>query len=160
MYRGSEHIEHTTQYGGEVQLLHYRVLALKFVKIKKKWGRLNKNLILHFFTLITFSEWLQWHWRGLRTCRRPGCGKCVIFFSGAIFDFGKILTLRNLMPTTCILKVGTFIVVTSDNDANPDFQPLMVTHCLKSCQHHHQQQEQSWRRRGFFRTPPPRIYTK
>ena len=25
LYRGSEHLEHTTQYGGEVQLIHYRV---------------------------------------------------------------------------------------------------------------------------------------
>ena len=34
MYSGSEHIEHTTQYGGEVQLLHYRVLAYEKKKFK------------------------------------------------------------------------------------------------------------------------------
>ena len=45
MYRGSEHIEHTTQYGGEVQLLHYRVLALKFVKIKPDRAKLDSSLL-------------------------------------------------------------------------------------------------------------------
>ena len=61
MYRGSEHIEHTTQYGGEVQLLHYRVVASKFVKIKKKIARLNltrffTSSLLHFNNLFRVTS--------------------------------------------------------------------------------------------------------